>query len=258
VAGQSDSSRVNDSFLWGERSGNQALLECSSLKCGLQKSARRISGWRERTRWVRARQSSVVGVEGLFDESAAEQAKRKGARYLRRAKRHGGAYRSSTRSRILGTTKALRVVAALLPNLEGVSSALVRGVKRRLSRFTRGGAHRQAGDRVGSDQAVPPVRQGASAVWAIRERLIQPRRRGGSVSGDGCMYHPPRGHRDRSRQSWHEPTPLPPIAGPGSANCAACGKGIHVEAGHAADGFASSWAESVKKQQRGTYDVHHR
>jgi hypothetical protein len=63
----------------------------------------------------------------------------------------------------------------------------------------------------------------------MRVRLIQP---GGAV---GRIFPKMRQrivgrHRFRSRRSWQELTPLPPILGLASANCAAQCIGIHVEA----------------------------
>jgi hypothetical protein len=79
--------------------GIHARLECSSLKCGLQKSTRRISGrCAEGPSGFAADRPSDVGAEALFDERVAEQAERKGARYLRPALRPGEACRSNAQA----------------------------------------------------------------------------------------------------------------------------------------------------------------
>jgi len=71
---------------------------------------------RRRSFGVRANRSSAAGVEVLVDAGVAEHAKRKGAQYLRRAKRPGEVCWSSTFGRrFLVRQKALRAVCSTAP-----------------------------------------------------------------------------------------------------------------------------------------------
>lgn len=77
----------------GPRAELQAEPGCSSLRCGLQKPARRICGVQLRPSGPVARPSEA-GAAVFLDGKAAGDAARKGARYLRAALRPGEACRS--------------------------------------------------------------------------------------------------------------------------------------------------------------------
>jgi len=79
--------------------GIHARLGCSSLKCGLQKSTRRISGRRaKRPSGFAVGRPSEAGTEALLDGRITGHAERKGARYLRLALRAGEARRSEAQA----------------------------------------------------------------------------------------------------------------------------------------------------------------
>jgi hypothetical protein len=140
--------------------GIQTRLGCSSLKCGLQKSARRIFvGSVVEPSGSSANRSSAAGTEALLDGSVAGDAKRTGARYLRPALRPGEACRSSALARdtehdgrrpgAFAVPSLTRMVPAR-PWLGRSSSGASAGLRSRSSR-----RRSSAGGRVGIDLAVP-------------------------------------------------------------------------------------------------------
>jgi hypothetical protein len=158
------------------------------LKCGLQKSARRIFvGSAAEPLGSSANRSSAVGTEALLDGSVAGNAERTGARYLRPALRPGEACRSQASARDTehdgrrpGTFAApsLTRMAPARPWLGRSSSGASAGLRSRSSR-----RRSSAGGRVGIDQAVPCERhQGVKGLSnagkahpAVEARWVGPR-----------------------------------------------------------------------------------
>lgn len=88
---------VNSSILRrGPRAELQAEPGCSSLRCGLQKPARRICGVQFAAFGSEVARPSEAGAAVFLDGRAAGDSARKGARYLRAALRPGEACRSGT------------------------------------------------------------------------------------------------------------------------------------------------------------------
>jgi len=107
------------------------------LKCGLQKSARRIFvGSVVEPSGSSANRSSAAGTEALLDGSVAGDAKRTGARYLRPALRPGRSMSVSGVSQGYWTRrKASWGVCSAIPNPDGTSASLARKVKQRCFRW---------------------------------------------------------------------------------------------------------------------------
>jgi hypothetical protein len=130
------------------------------LKCGLQKSARRVFGrCAAEPSGSSANRSSAAGTEALLGGSVAGDAKRTGARYLRPAQRPGEVCRSRALARDTGHDgRRPGAFAAPFPNPDGASASLARKVKQWCLAGLRSRSSRcrlSAGGRVGTDLAVP-------------------------------------------------------------------------------------------------------